>query len=69
MRSGPGETLEQERSREKKSGKASNEIEFRKIAPQDLRGRRFHPFREDSRIDRSEIHRVSQIAVLVQRGQ
>src|SRR3984893_9637081 len=53
MRSGPGETLEQERSREQKSGKASNEIEFRKITPQDLRCRRFHPFREDSRIDGS----------------
>ena len=61
MRSGPDETLEQERSKKKKSGKASNEIEFRKIAPQDLRCRRFHPFREDSRIDGSEIDVVEKV--------
>ena len=62
MRSGPDETLEQERSKEKKSGKASNEIEFRKIAPQDLHCRRFHPFREDSRVNRPEIDVIQEVA-------
>ena len=61
MRSGPDETPERERSKEKKPGKASNEIEFRKIAPQDLRYWRFHPFREDSRIDGSEIDVVEKV--------
>ena len=62
MRSGPDETPEPERSKEKKSGKASNEIEFRKIATEDVRSRRFQPFREDSRIDGPEVDVIEKVS-------
>jgi hypothetical protein len=61
MRSGQDQTSERRRSKEKKSGKTSNEIELRKIATENVRCWRFHPIREDCRINRPEIDVIEEI--------
>jgi hypothetical protein len=43
MRSRPDQTSEQPRSKEKKSGKTSNEIEFREVPTENVRCWGFHP--------------------------
>src|ERR1700688_2197852 len=61
MRSRTDQNSEQRRSKEKKSGKTSNEIEFWKIAAENVRCWRFHPIRENCRINRAKIDIIEKI--------
>jgi hypothetical protein len=61
MRSRPDQTPEQPRSKEKKSGKTSNEVELRKIATENVCCWRFHPIRKDCRINGPEIDVIEKI--------
>jgi hypothetical protein len=61
MRSRPDQTPEQRRSKEKKSGKTSNEIELRKIATENVGRWGFHPIRKNCRINGPEIDVIEKI--------